>query len=436
MTDNHLLTQKPYDPGDDSAVCSCSTSDPVDRTQFRLAGRIGRPLHLSRAKTMHRPSRCACVIRQNVADQPKPCFNGGRRPSRNSIKVRAARTPGRPQAPRSCWPRHRSGLGRLIRLAAAWVICLTLGAVGVQAGQAEQLPRMIRKTMRHDGVTRVYHVRLPNGFDRAVPAPVVIALHGGGGTGRRFDRVTAGTLTAAADRKGVVLVFPEGVNRQWCDGRVEHLKTSRSYDDVGFIARIIDTVAQEYGIDSTRVYVTGISNGGFMAVRLAMDLPQKIAAVAPVAAQIPVVLQDRKPARPISVMIVNGTNDPIVPFNGGHVRLFRFGHSRGRVLSTAATVEWFRRHNACTPTPIRTRLEDKDPTDGATVEVETYGEGMEGTEVVLVKVIGGGHTWPGGWQYLPQRLVGGVCRDISASEMILDLFLRHARKRIPVAKPR
>ncbi len=118
------------------------------------------------------------------------------------------------------------------------------------------------------------------------------------------------------------------------------------------------------------------------------------------------------------------------------MRLFRFGHSRGRVLSTAATVEWFRRHNACTPTPIRTRLEDEDATDGATVEVETYGGGMEGTEVVLVKVVGGGHTWPGGRQYLPRRLVGGVCRDINASEMILDFFLRHARKRMPVAKPR
>ena len=165
-----------------------------------------------------------------------------------------------------------------------------------------------------------------------------------------------------------------------------------------------------------------------MSVRLAMDLSEKIAAVAPVAAQVSKALRDTTPKLPISIMLVNGTKDPLVPFNGGDLRLFGFGRSRGEVLSTVETVELFRRHNGCDKTPNKTELEDKAPDDGATVEVEKYAGGKDGTEVILLKVIGGGHTWPGGRQYLSPRMIGTVCRDINASEMILDFLLAHSRK--------
>lgn len=293
------------------------------------------------------------------------------------------------------------------------------------AGQAKNLT----ETLRHEGVERTYHIHLPPGFSKDKPAPLVFALHGGGGEGRRFDQsTTQGTLTAAADKRGVVLVFPEGINKQWCDGRTAMLKTKKTYDDVGFISEIIDTMVKNYNIDPTRVYATGISNGGFMSVRLAMDLSEKIAAVAPVTAQIPKALKDKTPKLPISIMIVNGTKDPLVPFGGGHIRLFRSGRSRGEILSTASTVDHFRRHNGCGKTADKSKLQDKNPDDGTNVEIEKYTDGKDGTEVVLVKVIGGGHTWPSGKQYLSPRLVGTVCRDINASEMILNFFLRHSRK--------
>ena len=186
-------------------------------------------------------------------------------------------------------------------------------------------------------------------------------------------------------------------------------------------------MVRDYGIDPRRVYATGISNGGFMSVRLAMELSEKIAAVAPVTAQLSKALKDRTPKLPISIMIVNGTKDPLVPFEGGHVRLFRFGRSRGEILSTAATAEHFRRHNGCDKTPKKSGVPDKDPNDGTTVEVEKYAGCKNGAEVILVKVIGGGHTWPGGMQYLKPRIIGAVCRDINASELILDFFLRHSR---------
>ncbi len=285
-------------------------------------------------------------------------------------------------------------------------------------------------TLHHEGVKRTYHIHLPPGFGRKNPAPLVLVLHGGGGEGRRFDQsTTQGTLTAAADRHGVVLVFPEGIRKQWNDGRTEIFKTRKAHDDVGFISKVIDTMVKNYGIDPTRVYATGISNGGFMSVRLSMDLTEKIAAVAPVTAQMTKALKDKTPKLPISIMIVNGTKDPLVPFGGGHIRLFRFGRSRGKILSTAATIERFRRHNGCGKTPEKHMLPDRDPDDGTTVAIDRYAGGKDGTEVILVKVIGGGHTWPGGKQYLKPRIIGAVSRDIDASEMILQFFLGHSRKK-------
>ena len=290
---------------------------------------------------------------------------------------------------------------------------------------ATQADKEISKTIHHEGVKRTYHIHLPPGFRKDKPAPLVLALHGGGGKGRKFDQgTTQGTLTTAADQRGIVLVFPEGMNKQWCDGRTEIIK-NKCHDDVGFISKIIDAMVSAYGIDSRRVYATGISNGGFMSVRLAMDLSEKITAIAPVTAQISKALKDKSPKRPISVMFVNGTRDPLVPFKGGQIRLFKYGRGRGEILSTMASMKRFHRFNGCPKSSTKDKIPDWDPDDGAIVETETYSGCKEETEVVLVKVIGGGHTWPGGKQYLSPKMVGVVCRDINASEMILDFFLRH-----------
>lgn len=287
---------------------------------------------------------------------------------------------------------------------------------------------LLTATLDHGGDERTYHIHLPPGFDRGKPAPLVIALHGGGGEGRKFDQAaTGGTLTRAADKRGVVLVFPEAVDRHWFDGRPEVDKSAKRIDDTGFISAVIDAMAADYGIDPLRVYATGISNGGFMSVRLAIDLAEKIAAVAPVTAQMSKALEGKAPAQPISIMIVNGTQDPLVPFDGGHIRLFKFGRSRGEILSTSASIERFRRYNGCKNAAQRIRLPDTDPQDGTVVEMQKYLGCLDKTSVILVKVIGGGHTWPGGRQYLKPRLIGRVCRDIDASEMILDFFLDHPR---------
>jgi polyhydroxybutyrate depolymerase len=286
----------------------------------------------------------------------------------------------------------------------------------------------LNKTLLHEGKKRTYYIHLPPGFKKEKPAPLVIALHGGGGNARSLDLLASrGTLRTAADKRGIVLVFPDALNKEWWDGREKIPGRGGKRDDVGFISKLIDEMIKAYGIDPERVYVTGMSNGGFMSIRLAMDLSEKIAAIAPVVAQIPKNLEKKRPKLPISVMIINGTKDPIVPFDGGHVRLFKLGRSRGEILSAADSIEIFRDHNHCAKTPEISKVEDKDPKDGATVEIEKYTGGKLGTEVILVKVIGGSHAWPNGKRYLRSGIV--VCRDINASEMILDFFLKHSRKR-------
>ena len=162
-----------------------------------------------------------------------------------------------------------------------------------------------------------------------------------------------------------------------------------------------------------------------------MDLSEKIVAVAPVTAQLSVALEGKMPQYPISIMIINGTDDPIVSYDGGDIRLFESGRSRGEILSTAVTIEEFRLHNHCSAAPELNELPDSEPDDNTTVTIETFSSCDDGTEVILMKVIGGGHTWPGGKQYLGPKLVGVVSREINASEMILDFFLNHSRAENP-----
>lgn len=279
------------------------------------------------------------------------------------------------------------------------------------------------ETLEHGGVTRHYHVHLPPAFKNSKSHPLVLALHGGGGRGDRFDASTHGTITAAADKRGFVVIFPEAINKHWNIDKTEALKAK----DVDFLSKLIDKAQSDYGIDDKRVYATGISAGGFMAVILAQRLAHKIAAVAPVTAQLDLASRGKTPQHPISVMIINGTKDPVVPYHGGDVKLFGRGASRGKILSTDETIEQFRVHNRCSSTASVTALANTHLFDGSRAEVKKYSGGTNGTEVVLVKVIGGGHTWPGGKQYLGKSLIGPVCRDFKASELIFDFFLRHRR---------
>ena len=287
----------------------------------------------------------------------------------------------------------------------------------------------ITETIVHEGVQRTYHIQFPENFDANNRAPLVLALHGGGGNGKLFEKQTsAGTLTVAANKRGMVIVFPEGIKKRWNSGRTEIFRGDKMYDDVGFISVIIDRMIDNYGIDAKRIYATGISNGGFMSIRLALELSHKIAAIAPVTAQISKINENKRPEFPVATMIVNGTKDPLVPYHGGEIRIFKFGRSKGNILSTDETIDRFKDYNNCNKPAEVVVLPNNFPNDGTEVEITKFSQCNENTEVILVKIKGGGHTWPSGAQYLPSKKVGVVSKEINASEMILDFFLKHKRK--------
>jgi polyhydroxybutyrate depolymerase len=184
---------------------------------------------------------------------------------------------------------------------------------------------------------------------------------------------------------------------------------------VGFFQLLIDSLAGFYAIDRQRIFVAGMSNGGHMAYRLACDLPDKIAGIAAVAALLPAEL---KPSQPVPTLIIAGMDDPIVPYKGGAVQVGMM--QRGVVRSAMETLRIWSEANRCGGEPTTELLDDVDPRDRMSVQQTFYRDCV--AAVMLYTVIGGGHTWPGGQQYLNEQMIGRTCRDIDANRVIWNFF--------------
>lgn len=304
---------------------------------------------------------------------------------------------------------------------AAFAALVALAAVGCDRG-----PALETRTLEHGGRTRTYHL-LPRPAGEGAQ-PLIVALHGGGGRGDRMDRSTDRQISREAARRGWRVVFPEGVAKGWNDGREALTDVDRErvgVDDVAFLDALIDRLIADEGVDPKRVYMMGISNGGFMTQRFALSRGARLAAAAAVTAQVARQWLGDEPATPVPMLLMNGTEDPLVPYGGGHVTVFE--QKRGQVLSTAESVDWWARHFGCDAAPETATLPDRAPDDGTRVHTERRGGCRDGAEVVLYRVEGGGHTWPGGDQYLPVFMIGRVSEDIDGTAEIFDFFARHRR---------
>ena len=283
--------------------------------------------------------------------------------------------------------------------------------------------RTVELTLRHDGLERKYLLYSPPfKLTHSDVKPLVLVLHGGGGTHRGMVRLTKSMFNQLADRDGFFVVYPQGIEKTWNEGRGDLISEAhrRRIDDVGFFRRLIEYLVSEYPIDTDRVFATGISNGGLMSFRLACSLPDKIRAIAPVTASIPsAILPLCRSESPVSLAVFNGTEDPLVPYYGGQITVFR--QQRGEVLSTDETIKIWLEKNRCTSKPKVTVLPDLTE-DGTRVTKIEYNQCSAGSKVVLYRIEGGGHTWPGGRQYLPVRLIGRTSRDINACDEIWSFF--------------
>ncbi|CAG1770807.1 Oxidized polyvinyl alcohol hydrolase [uncultured bacterium] len=278
----------------------------------------------------------------------------------------------------------------------------------------------INGTITIDGIEREYILHLPKSYAGDIPLPLVMVFHGGGGTAKQIKSHTG--FNKLADKENFIVVYPNSVDKNWSDGRIGD-KLPMERDDVKFISNLIDTLSAKYRIDTKRVFSTGISNGGFFSFYLALKLSGKILAVAPVTANIPENLKDSyKPEYPVSLLLINGTDDPLVKYEGGFVGFKDDEGGRGRSVSTDSTIKIWLENNKCATGSSVEKIPDVNKKDDCSASRYTYTGCVDNTEVVLVKITGGGHTWPGASQYLPKFIVGKVCRDFRATEVIWDFF--------------
>ena len=284
------------------------------------------------------------------------------------------------------------------------VILLFTGFVFSSSAQ-----QTINASITHDGIERDYILYVPEIYDGSTAVPLVLNFHGFGSGASQ--QMFYGDFRDIADTEGFLLVHPEGTtligNQFW---NVGFPGLSSTIDDVGFTEALIDELATLYTIDLDRVYATGMSNGGFMSFLLACQLSEKIAAVASVTGSMTQdTFDDCNAQLPTPVLQIHGTEDDVVSYNENNLS-----------LPIPDVISYWVDHNNCETTPTTTTLPDVDVSDGSTIEYSVYEGGDNGITTEHMKVIGGGHTWPG--SILNSA---GTNQDIDASMEIWLFFSRY-----------
>jgi polyhydroxybutyrate depolymerase len=253
---------------------------------------------------------------------------------------------------------------------------------------------------------RQYTVHVPaKYFETEAPAPLVMILHGAGGTGRGIESYTG--FDTLSDKEGFIVAYPDAISGAWNDNRGDEVQT---VDDLGYLAHLIDSVADKANIDRTRVYAAGYSRGGMMSYRLGCVLPTQFAAVASVASTFPrYLLAECQNAPPKAVMVIQGTDDPIIPWMDIQ-RVY---------LSAADTLRFWGQHNRCKNLgPIREAV-DLSPLDGTRLLTQDALQCKQ--PILLYSVFHGGHTWPGHPIDVAFDL-GLTSMDFDASAAIWEFF--------------
>lgn len=301
-----------------------------------------------------------------------------------------------------------------------WSVC----ALAVMAGAAGAVG-LFSKTadpevhLAVNGVARSYLIHVPSGTAPAGGYPLILAFHGGGGQGHGMLRLTG--FDAIADKRGFIVIYPNGIDKHWNDGRST---IKNKIDDVAFVNAVLDDVGRRYSVNHARVFATGMSNGALFVQRLGCELSARIAAIAPVAGPIPAEIAPTcHPQRPVSVLQIEGTSDPIMPYAGGKVYSFAGLGEGGNVLSTEKTMALWARLDGCSGPSQSENLPPQSTSDTTRIARQRFTGCRNGSQVELLNVEGGGHTWPGGMQYAPRFIIGKTSGQIDASETIVDFFL-------------
>jgi len=275
-----------------------------------------------------------------------------------------------------------------------------------------------------DGLTREYRVYIPKSYNTNREYPLVFILHGGGGSAKRMTQFVGNSFNKLADSEEFIAVYPNGYKKGWNDGARDTMTAARrlNIDDVAFFDAVISDLKKKVSVDSKHIFACGISNGGFMVQRLAVERSDVFKSVAVVSANLSVgQSQKNPPPNPVSILFICGTADPLVPYNGGPVTVLK--QKRGMVKSMDGTIDFWKNVNGCTTEGAKHVFPDLNKRDESNaIQTIWYNPEHPNIKVSLIKIENGGHTWPGGAQYLPKSLVGTVNRDFDASKEIWEFF--------------
>ena len=317
-------------------------------------------------------------------------------------------------------------------------------------------------------VDRTYLVRLPRGYDPKQKYPVVILLHGMNQDTDDMERLTR--FDELADKDGIIAVYPSALNGRWNvgvrppqqqpmtrypggrggrhggggypgggggypgggypgggggypgggqsggQGRGPEENRPAPADDVEFLNQMLDQMATKFSVDTARIYAAGLSEGGFMAMKVGCAMADRIAAIAPVGAAMPKTMICL-PSRPVPVVMINGTSDPVVPHGGGTEHNLQLP-----VISVEDSAKAWAKINRCAEKPSQTKMPAHEK-GGMETKVETYDGCQQGAQVVSYSVKSAGNTWPGGEQYEVEKQVGKTSQDLNGNETIWSFLV-------------
>lgn len=269
----------------------------------------------------------------------------------------------------------------------------------------------------HDGLTRMYRVHVPKIYSAAVPAPLVLAFHGGGGDMNYLATDRYYGLISKSEAEGFVVIFPNGFSNlnsgkfaTWNAGTCCASARDENVDDVGFVRKIVGNATRQLNIDRSQVYATGMSNGGMMAYRLACEMSDTFKAIAAVSGTDNTT--NCAPKVPISILHIHAKNDDHVLYNGGAGKVFRDQSKVSVLTSVPATISKWVKLNSCDPTPLRVL-----DTPGAFCDKYSHCQGNVAVQLCVTET--GGHSWPGGTK---PRGDEPASQAISADDVIWTFF--------------
>lgn len=317
-----------------------------------------------------------------------------------------------------------------------------------------------KETVTVDDVERTYVVRLPRGYDSQSRYPAVILLHGMNQDADDMERLTH--FDELADKDGVIAVYPVALHGRWNvgvypqersggmgPGRGGHRrwggggypggggggggypggggggypgggqqspnqepgeKRPAPADDIGFLNQMLDQIESKLSVDAARIYAVGLSEGGFMSLRLGCSLSDRIAAIAAVGAAMPKTMICL-PSRPVALEMINGTSDPVVPYGGGTEHNLNLA-----TLSVEDSAKAWGKIDRCGEKPVHSKLPVAK--GGTETRIDTYAGCQQGVQVVAYSLKGAGNTWPGGMQYQVEKQVGKTSDDVNANDLI------------------